>query len=334
MFALKSCRIGVPVTKSFPCTHALIRTTVVRKLSSGNNKNILSKDEIAKQNLERIQKQLMVDPPKKLQKLLEVWEREKHIFGEMKLKSNQYLESIPNRSDQTRVDQGTLLYIRRLQVARTRNHAKKIPNNSTLNEKVENFFQNQFRFFRSCAEIESFPDETLPEIAVVGRSNVGKSSLLNSITGRKIVKASSRPGETKTVNWFKLGSKMFLVDLPGYGFALANDTLRESWQHLIHYYLVTRKSLKRVLLLVDARHGFKASDEELMSILDTASVKYQIVLTKCDLVLEAELAKIFVQTTEQLRKHKCNLEILLLSSRTGAGIDSLKKSIAGIVDLS
>lgn len=151
----------------------------------------------------------------------------------------------------------------------------------------------------------------MEEIAFAGRSNVGKSSLINALTGRKgLAKTSNTPGRTQQLNYFNLADKLFLVDLPGYGFAKAPENLVKQWQKMIFAYLQGRVNLKRVFLLIDSRHGIKKVDREIMEMLDKAAVTYQIILTKSDKISAAALAKVFketqaeiAQTCGSLRRH-------------------------------
>ena len=141
------------------------------------------------------------------------------------------------------------------------------------------------------------PDDQMEEIAFAGRSNVGKSSLINALTGRKgLAKTSNTPGRTQQLNYFNLADKLFLVDLPGYGFAKAPENLVKQWQKMIFAYLQGRVNLKRVFLLIDSRHGIKKVDREIMEMLDKAAVTYQIILTKSDKISAAALAKVFRET--------------------------------------
>ena len=148
------------------------------------------------------------------------------------------------------------------------------------------------------------PDDQMEEIAFAGRSNVGKSSLINALTGRKgLAKTSNTPGRTQQLNYFNLADKLFLVDLPGYGFAKAPENLVKQWQKMIFAYLQGRVNLKRVFLLIDSRHGIKKVDREIMEMLDKAAVTYQIILTKSDKISAAALAKVFRETQAEIAKH-------------------------------
>ena len=165
-----------------------------------------------------------------------------------------------------------------------------------------------------------------------GRSNVGKSSLINAVTGRKaIARASNTPGRTQEINFFTTGDALFLVDLPGYGYANAPLPVVEKWQRLLKSYLAGRQTLRRTFVLIDARHGAKAVDEEIMSLLDKAAVTFQIVMTKIDKVKPTDLDAALVRTRKVASKHPAAFpEIVLTSSEKGDGIDVLRAIIAAI----
>ena len=173
------------------------------------------------------------------------------------------------------------------------------------------------------------PDDQMEEIAFAGRSNVGKSSLINALTGRKgLAKTSNTPGRTQQLNYFNLADKLFLVDLPGYGFAKAPENLVKQWQKMIFAYLQGRVNLKRVFLLIDSRHGIKKVDREIMEMLDKAAVTYQIILTKSDKISAAALAKVFRETQAEIAKHAAAyVDIIATSSEKGFGIDELRAEI-------
>ena len=165
-------------------------------------------------------------------------------------------------------------------------------------------FTQNCDFLISAASFNQLPDTDLPEIAFAGRSNVGKSSLLNTLTGRKnLARTSNTPGRTQQVNFFDLGGRMMLTDLPGYGYAKAAKSVVDQWTRLIKSYLRGRVQLRRVCLLIDSRHGLKDTDREVMALMDEAAVAYQIVLTKCDKIKAAELEKLLVKTDKEIAKH-------------------------------
>ncbi len=176
------------------------------------------------------------------------------------------------------------------------------------------------------------PDDQMEEIAFAGRSNVGKSSLINALTGRKsLAKTSNTPGRTQQLNYFNLADCLFLVDLPGYGFAKAPESMVKKWQKTIFAYLQGRVNLKRVFLLIDSRHGIKKVDRDIMEMLDKAAVTYQIILTKSDKISAAELEKVLTQTREETSKHAAAyVDVIVTSSEKGFGIDELRAEIARI----
>lgn len=194
--------------------------------------------------------------------------------------------------------------------------------------KGKELFKNDITFLRGANVCDLFPQDLLPEVAFAGRSNVGKSSLINALTGQPIARASSTPGRTQEINFFKLGTRFCLVDMPGYGFANAPVQLVQNWTQLVHFYLRKRRQLKRVFLLIDARHGIKKVDADIMVMLDRSGVSYQIILTKADKLKELEQKTIVQKTLEQSKTHvACYPEILLTSSETGLGIPELKGAI-------
>lgn len=178
------------------------------------------------------------------------------------------------------------------------------------------------------------PDNLLGEIAFAGRSNVGKSSLVNALTGRKtLAKTSNTPGRTQQLNYFNLADRLYMVDMPGYGFAQAPEALVKKWQKMIFAYLQGRVNLKRVFLLIDSRHGIKKVDTEIMEMLDKAAVNYQVVLTKCDKISAVALAKVMTETNKILKEHAAaHIDVIATSSEKGRGIDELRAEIARLAD--
>ena len=190
-------------------------------------------------------------------------------------------------------------------------------------------FARPATFVMGCAKIEQLPDPDLPEIAFAGRSNVGKSSLINGLVGmHKLARASNEPGRTREVNFFDLDGKMRLVDLPGYGWAKASKTTVKKFQDLGRDYLRGRVTLKRVYLLIDSRHGLKKVDDEALDALDLAAVSYQIVLTKADKIKASELAAVAEKTANEVRKHVAAYPIVhATSAEKGMGITELRAAI-------
>ena len=193
-------------------------------------------------------------------------------------------------------------------------------------------FSRDVSFIKGVVEISGLPLEDRIEICFSGRSNVGKSSLINALAGRKsLARISNRPGRTQEINYFSLGSNNYLVDLPGYGYARAPINKIEKWQNLIRSYLMIRTSLRRVFLLIDSRHGVKPPDKEFMNLLDKAAVTFQIVLTKSDKISTEELQKALEITRSHLHLHATAYpEILITSSVKKSGVDFLKATIADI----
>ncbi|KAJ1731562.1 hypothetical protein LPJ61_002473 [Coemansia biformis] len=183
-------------------------------------------------------------------------------------------------------------------------------------------------FFAGAKSAASFPPVSLPEVGFVGRSNVGKSTLVNQLCGALAARVSERPGLTQQLNFYTAGSDLHLVDMPGYGFAYAKEGEPEAWLPLIETYIRQRPTLRRVMLLLDARHGIKANDRDFMTLLDGTGTKYQIVLTKCDLVHRTDLAKQHLLIARQTERSKsCIPRVLMVSARQRAGLNDLRKEI-------
>jgi GTP-binding protein len=197
----------------------------------------------------------------------------------------------------------------------------------------EVLFRRPCRFIKSVPALEFLPDPDRPEVAFAGRSNVGKSSLINALANQHgLARASNTPGRTQELNYFEpTGAALFVVDMPGYGFAQAPKAKVEQWTALVKDYLRGRATLARVFLLIDARHGLKAPDREVMALMDEAAVSYQGVLTKIDKLKPTELAGIERATAEELAKHAAAYPVLVATSaETGTGIADLRAEIARI----
>ena len=202
-------------------------------------------------------------------------------------------------------------------------------------EKLEHgrlLFAQDCRFLVSAAKETQLPETGLPEIAFAGRSNVGKSSLVNALTGRKtLARTSNTPGRTRLLNFFDLGARLVLVDLPGYGYARASKADIRQWTGLTRRYLKGRVPLRRICLLIDARHGLKAADRDVMSELDAAAVSYQVVLTKADKTKPGAFAELLTALAGELANHPAaHPEILATSALKGTGIAELRATLAAL----
>jgi GTP-binding protein len=205
----------------------------------------------------------------------------------------------------------------------------------TVDDELDLTFGN-WLFAQECSFIGAFPntwtlpDMSLPEVAFVGRSNVGKSSLVNALTNRKtLAKTSNTPGRTQELVYFNLGQKLILVDMPGYGYAKASKTKVASWNDLILDYLKGRASLKRVYVLIDSRHGLKETDRDLMKILDKSAVSYHVILTKGDKTPKTELQALEKSMMEELKFFIAAYPGLIsTSSEKKTGVEELRATIA------
>lgn len=197
-------------------------------------------------------------------------------------------------------------------------------------EKGRLLFAGETEFVKGVVAMSGLPSPDRMEVCFAGRSNVGKSSLINALTGRKgLARASNTPGRTQEINFFTAGDAHYLVDLPGYGFANAPVPVVEKWQRLLKQYLSGRQTLRRAFVLVDARHGVKKVDEEILRLLDSSAVTFQVVLTKADKVKEKEREKILDQVRTALSKHPAAFpELVVTSSEKGWGIPTLRSIIA------
>ena len=200
-------------------------------------------------------------------------------------------------------------------------------------EAARKLFAGACDFVWGATSAENFPPEKLNEVAFVGRSNAGKSSLVNALTGRKsLARVSQTPGATRQINFFDLGGRLMLVDLPGYGFAKRSKTESESWQEMIFAYLRRRARLRRVLLLIDARRGVMDADRQVMALLDQAAVSYGLVLTKADELKNAARAAAIAAAGKDAATHTAALaEIQLTSALEGEGIPALRTHLAALI---
>ncbi|MBB4615637.1 ribosome biogenesis GTP-binding protein YihA/YsxC [Novosphingobium taihuense] len=200
-----------------------------------------------------------------------------------------------------------------------------------LVEQARLLFAGRVEFIKSAPALKFLPDPDVPEIAFAGRSNVGKSSLLNALTGRKsIARTSVTPGRTQELNYFEVGepTRLRLVDMPGYGFAKAPPKVVENWRRLVRDFLRGRVVLKRTLLLIDSRHGVKPVDEDMMQMLDEAGVGYRVVLTKADKIKASELEAVTAATIAAARKRTAAYpEIIVTSSEKKMGIEDLRAAV-------
>src|SRR3954447_13911269 len=200
-----------------------------------------------------------------------------------------------------------------------------------LEERARKLFAGPIEFLKSAPELQFLPDPNVPEVAFAGRSNVGKSSLLNALTNRnKLARTSNTPGRTQELNFFDVGSplQLRLVDMPGYGFAEAPKDLVKRWRFLVNDYLRGRAVLKRALVLIDSRHGLKDPDREVMEMLDSAAVSYHLVLTKSDKMKPSALGSIYEGVAIEATKHPAaHPSIFTTSSETGTGIAELRSAI-------
>ncbi len=206
------------------------------------------------------------------------------------------------------------------------------PVNEDLAEAARKLFSGPIDFLKSAPQLEHLPAPDAPEIAVAGRSNVGKSSLINALTNRnKLARASNTPGRTQELNIFDVGRDPLvfrLVDMPGYGFAEAPKDMVKRWRFLINDYLRGRQVLKRALVLVDSRHGLKPVDREIMEMLDSAAVSYHLVLTKSDKIKPTALATTIEQIRIEARTHQAAHPLILAtSSETGEGMAELRTAV-------
>ena len=204
---------------------------------------------------------------------------------------------------------------------------------AVLREKGRLLFAQQTDFLKGVVAIDGLPADDRIEICFAGRSNVGKSTLINALTGRKaLARTSNTPGRTQEINFFTAADSHYLVDLPGYGYANGALPVVEKWQRLLKKYLSGRRSLRRAFVLIDARHGVKSVDEEILSLLDSAAVTFQCVLTKADKIKTHEQEALLQQVRGALSKHPAAYpELILTSSEKGMGVETLRATIAGLI---
>jgi GTP-binding protein len=202
-----------------------------------------------------------------------------------------------------------------------------------LARRAGKLFSGRVEFLKSAPALQFLPDPTVPEIAFCGRSNVGKSSLLNALTGRRsIARTSVTPGRTQELNFFEVGEPTLfrLVDMPGYGFAKAPPKIVEKWRELVREFLRGRQVLKRTLVLIDSRHGIKPVDLEMMKMLDEAAAVYRVVLTKADKIKASELAEVTAATEAEARKHPASYPVVhVTSAEKKMGIEELRAAVLG-----
>ena len=200
-------------------------------------------------------------------------------------------------------------------------------------EEGRKLFAGEAGFYWAASRIDNLPPMTGVEVAFAGRSNVGKSSLVNALTGRKtLARTSNTPGRTQELNFFRIGANLSLVDMPGYGFAAVGKEKVAAWTGLIHDYLRGRVNLGRVFLLIDARHGLKDTDKPVLETLDKAAVSYQLILTKADALGPRQLEIRIAETAAVLKRRAAAFpEIIATSSRDGIGISELRAAMARLV---
>jgi GTP-binding protein len=206
------------------------------------------------------------------------------------------------------------------------------PESDAAAELGRKLFSGPVDFLKGVVAMDGLPDADRVEVCFAGRSNVGKSSLINALTNRKgLARASNTPGRTQEINFFELGEARYLVDLPGYGYANAPLAVVEKWQRLLKNYLSGRPNLRRAFVLIDSRHGIKPVDEEIMQLMNQSALTFQVVLTKADKIKDHERDRVLEQVRGKLAKHPAAFpELILTSSEKGDGIATLRAVIASL----
>lgn len=200
-------------------------------------------------------------------------------------------------------------------------------------EKAEWLFRQPCAFVKGVVDVAGLPDEAIAEVAFAGRSNVGKSSLLNALIAQgPLARTSNTPGRTRELNYFRMGDALHIVDMPGYGYARAPKTLVKGWQRLVQDYLRGRTQLGRVFLLIDSRHGVKENDRDTMVLMDKSAVSYQLVLTKIDKLKAREVETVFAATLAEIAKHAAAYpELIATSAEKKTGMEELRVAVARAV---
>jgi GTP-binding protein len=198
-----------------------------------------------------------------------------------------------------------------------------------LRKETERLFRQPCVFVKGVVNAAGLPDDPIPEVAFAGRSNVGKSSLLNAMIGHgSLARTSNTPGRTRELNYFRLGDTLHIVDMPGYGYARAPKAMVAGWQRLVYDYLRGRPQLERVFLLIDSRHGIKPNDRDAMTLMDKSAVSYQLVLTKIDKLKRQELEQVMSATLDEIAKHPAAFpELIATSAEKRTGMDELRQAV-------